>query len=231
MAGRSIFDIKFDIKPLSEFSESLSRLTPEEIGRAYVDAINETVESAYDLGRARMLRGINLTDDYVQRKMKVDHATEKRPSAKITAFGSGKFTTALSHYGARQEDTDVTWSNQRIASLGIPFGKWPGWTKRTGNSALGIEANRKAAGRSVEVVKGQRKTIKNAFGIRGKTDSNGTPIVFRRKANSRTIEALTGPSVYQLFRLAATSIEGQVADDLETSVANAAEQRLREILR
>jgi len=229
MAGRSIFEIKFELQPLTEFADRLARLTPAELGRTYVQAINETVDSTYDLARARMLRGINLTDDYVQRKMKVEHATEKKTSASIVAFGSGKFTTALSHYGAMQSDKAVTWDNARIAAF-TEFGPWPGWTKRVGNPALGINPDRKADGISVEVVKGQRKNIKGAFGIRGKTDSNGTPIVFRRKGNSRTVEALTGPSVYQLFKIAAKGIQGQVSTDLETAVINAAEQRLREIL-
>lgn len=216
MARRSAFSIKFDIDPLSSLAGQLEKLTPEKFGEAIVEAVNDTVDRAYDLGRQRMLGGINLTDEYLKRKMLVERATEQRPVAKITAFGGNDFLTNLSHYGAMQEKQDVVGngSNRRLK----------------GNAAFGIPVGQKAAGRSVEVVKGQRKNIKSAFGIPGRNDGSGTPIVFRRIEGTRTVEALLGPSVYQLFRIAAKGIEGSVGDDLEQAVIDAAERRLQEAL-
>jgi hypothetical protein len=226
MVRRSAFDIKIDTGPLTALAERLGRLTPEQVGSSMVEAINETVDSAYELGRERMLAGINLTDEYIQRKMQVEHATEGKPSAAIVAFGGRGFLTGLSHYGAIQETKAVNWSNARIQAIGFPFGPWPGWTKRTGNAALGIAADTKASGRSVEVIKGRRKKIGPAFAIPGKKDTDGNQVVFRREG--RAIRALTGPSVYQLFRIAAGQIETEVADSLEQAVIDAAELRLRE---
>ena len=229
MAGRSAFSIKFDVNQVIALADRLDGLTPAALGEAVVEAINETVDSAYELGRARILNGINLTDEYVQRKMQVQHATDKKPTASITAFGGRGFTTGLSHYGALQLDRDVNWSNARIIAAGNKFGPWPGWTKRTGNAALGIQVDRKAAGRSVEVVKGRRKAIRPAFAIPGKKDADGNQVVFRRDGD--TVRALSGPSVYQLFRVAAVSIEGQVGDELEQTIIEVAERRLQEAMR
>lgn len=229
MARQNSFSLKIDIDPLTQLGDRLADLTPAELGRFVVDAINETTDNAYDLGRKRMLRGINLTDDYVQRKMKVDHATAKKPTATITAFGGRGFLTGLSHYGAMQETKAVNWTNARILERQKRFGPWPGWTKRTGSAALGIAVDTKAAGRSVEVVKGRRKKIGPAFSIPGKKDADGNLVVFRRDSSGKT-QALSGPSVYQLFRVAAGDIQGEVTDNLEQAVIDVAERRLREEL-
>lgn len=227
MARRSVFDIKIDVDAVQDAATRLDGLSAEEIGRRNVAALNETVDSAYDLSRKTILRGINLTDDYVQRRMRVEHATPQKPVAEIVAFGGRPYLTNLSHYGAMQLVERVNWSNERIRSMGKKFSKWPGWTQRTGVSALGIAPDTKAAGRSVEVVKGSRKRIGPAFGIPGRVDSDGNPIVFRRRPDDK-IEALTGPSVYQLFRVAAAAIEDQVADDLEQAVLTSATRTFQE---
>lgn len=226
--ARAGFSIKIDVDQLAALANRLGTITPEKLGEFVTVALNQTADSAYELGRKRMLNGINLTDEYVKRKMKVEHATSKKPIASITAFGSRGFLTNLSHYGAMQTSKRVRWTNQAIVSSGIEFGPWPGWTRRTGNERLGIPVDYKAAGVQVQVVKGRAKTIKSAFGIPGKKDAEGNQVVFRREGDS--VKALSGPSVYQLFRTAAGQIEGQVAADLEQAVINAAETRLREIL-
>lgn len=231
MSGRSAFSIKIDTEQLLRFAERLALSTPEQLGHSIVSVLNQTTDNAYELGRKRILNGINLDDVYVKRKMKVEHATEKKPEASIVAFGGKGFITSLSHYGAMQETRRVNWTNARILAAGKRFGPWPGWTKRTGNEGIGIAPDTKAAGRSVEVVRGRRKVIGPTFSIKGKKDAEGNLVVFRRKAGSQSIEALTGPSVYQLFRVAATAIEGQVADDLEQAIIAAAERQLRENLR
>lgn len=230
MTRRSTFSITIDVDPLTQLADRLANLTPEQMNRLIVDAINDQIDSAYDLSLRTIQRGINLTDEYVQRKMQVEHATDRKPSASIVAFGGRGNITSLSHYGAMQLTESVNWSNARIEAAGKKFGPWPGWTRRTGNSALGIAVDTKAAGRSVEVVKGSRKKIGPAFAIPGKTDADGNPVVFRRKKGSDSIEALTGPSVYQLFRTAAEQIEDQVADDLEQAVIDMAERKLQEAL-
>ena len=229
MAGRSTFSVKFDTSALVQLGENLADITPKELGARLVETTNQQIESAYDLSRKRMLSGINLTDQYVQRKMAVTQATANKPTAEIVAYGGKDYLTSLSHYGAVQLAKDVNWSNEKIASMGKKFGQWPGWVRRSGNAPLGIPVNKKAAGRSVEVVKGSRKKIGPAFASPGKTDKDGNLIVFRRNAGDK-VEALSGPSVYQLFRVAATALEEQIAEDYQAAITDAAERELKKVL-
>ena len=227
MAGRGGFSVKVDLSKIEALTKSLSDLTPEGLGALTVSAINTAAESAYDLSRKTMLRTINLTDAYVQDKMQLEPATAKTPTATITALGGKRADmTSLSHYGAMQESKSVNWSNARIQAMGKKFGKWSGWTRRTGFAALDIAADRKADGKSVEVTRGSRKRMGSQFSLAGKKDREGNLLIFRRD-NAGKIQALMGPSVYQLFRAAATDIEGQVADDLEATLIEMADKALQ----
>lgn len=225
-----LFAFKLDVNDVEDLADDLDRLTPEELAAATVKALNDSIDSAYVLSRNAMLKSINLSDAYVQRKMEVEHATPSKPVATLTAFGGSAFTTSLSHYGALQLTTNVRWSNERILALGHKFEKWPGWTRRTGSAALGIPVNEKAAGKSVEVSRGRRKKMGPTFSIPGKKDNEGNPIIFRRNSADK-LEALSGPSVYQLFSSAIPLVYETVADDLEQAVAEAAQQYIQKELR
>jgi hypothetical protein len=229
MARLNVFRIDFDTRGLDGLAKKLDGLDPESIGRLMVDAINETADTAYDLGRRAILQGINLTDAYVQRKMEVRYATAKNPEASIVAFGGNKFTTALSHYGAMQLTAKDNWTNDRIRAAGHQFSAWPGWTRRTGNAALGIAVDRKAAGKTVEVIKGVRKKLGPIFSIPGKTDNDGDLLLFRRTPEDK-VQSLQGPSVYQLFRVAIPQIYDEVEEDLASSVLDAAEREFTKAL-
>lgn len=217
--------IKIDISQIDALAGKIGALGPAEMAKGLVKALNETVDSAYALGRKTMLAGINLTDDYVQRRMEVERATEKNPVASIVAPGGKGFQTPLSHYGAMLRDTEVNWTNATILERFGKFSRWPGWTERKGDPARGIEPDMKAYGVEVEVVKGKRKRIHGAVVIPGKKDSEGNPLVFRRLPGSRKkVENLQGPAVYQLFRKAIPLIEGEVGEDLERAVIAEAER-------
>lgn len=231
MASLNAFSVKIDVEQLDKLSDKIGSLTPERVSALVVTAINTTADSAYDLARKTILGGINLTDEYVQRKMAVEHATEGKPEASIVAFGGKGFTTSLSHYGAMQAVAPVNWSNARITAAGHKFAQWPGWTRRTGNDKLGIAADTKASGRSVEVISGSRKKLGRAFAIAGKTDTDGNNLVFQRIPGSKkSVRVLSGPSVYQLFRVAAGKIEDQVYGDLSSAVIDLAERQLEKEL-
>lgn len=223
------FRVSIDTQQLEALGERLGALTPQQLAASLVGAINATTDRAYELGRSRMLAGINLTDEYIQRKMRVEHATESNPVATIVASGASKDMTSLSHYGAMQETKAVNWSNERIRAAGHAFGAWPGWTRRTGAPGVGIEVGQKAAGKTVEVTRGKRKRLGSQFSIPGKKDNDGNLLIFRRTEAGK-LQSLTGPSVYQLFRVAAGLIEEEVGDDLQSSIAAAAEFALTKVL-
>ena len=231
MARANVFSIKIDVSELDDFADRLAGLTPEKVGALLVDAINETADSAYELSRKAILSGINLTDAYVQSHMSVEHATANKPEAYIVAFGGRGHTTGLSHYGAIQEVKKVTWSNERIESLGHKFSaKWPGWIRRKGDEARGIDEGDKTAGVSVHVTTSRKKLqTGKAIIMPGVVDREGNELVFKRTGGSgrkdSKLKALQGPSVYQLFRVAGEKIEDQVYGDLERAVVDSAERQ------
>ena len=205
----SAFSVKVDTGKIEALAQSLGQFTPEQLGALTVQAINEAAESAYMLSRKHMLRTINLTDAYVQEKMKLEPATTQSPTATITAFGGKKDMTGLSHYGAMQETQGV-----------LHLRRSRGDTKR------GIPAGEKADGMSVEVTRGSRKFVERGFTMPGKRDREGNLLLFTRDKAGK-IKARTGPSVYQLVRAAATAIGEQVTDDLEATLIEMADKALQ----
>lgn len=212
MARQNAFSVSIDVDQVGALADKLGRLTPDRVGALLVGAINATVDTAYDMSRKAILNGINLTDDYVQARMTVEHASENKPVARIVAFGGKGYTASLSHYGAMQETQPV---------------QNPSRSK--GDPARGIASGQKAAGLSVEVTRGSRKPVAHGFTMPGKRDREGNLLVFTRDGAGK-IKSRVGPSVYQLFRVAGAKIEGQVADDLQSAVVDAAEAQLLKAL-
>lgn len=231
------FSIKIDTSGLDNFTKALSRISPESIGEAMVDTVNEAADRTFLLARETMLSGINMTDAYIVRKMERKKATKASPSAEIIAPATRKkgrtnpFTN-LSHYDAQQLTKPVNWTNERIAAERGPkaFGKWRKWTPRDGDAKRGIDAGEKAHKLSVEVIRGARKNVAKTFTLPGLRDNDGNPLVFQRKDGGR-IDALLGPSVFQLFRVAAGKIEDTVSEDLRDAVIRTAERELEKVLK
>lgn len=225
------FSIKVDASAVNKLASDLSKIDGADLGSAVRDAINETTESAYKLSRQTILRGINLTENYVERRMETRPATKNKTSSEIVALGGRKFMTNLSHYGAMGNETNpVRWSNERILrERAKKFSPWPGWARRDGSEARGIPAGRKAYTMSAEVVKGARKSIGKKFILsKNIKDSEGNPLVFKREGSR--IDALYGPSVYQLFRSTIPLVIEGVGDELERNVLNFAEREFRKII-
>lgn len=124
----------------------------------------------------------------------------------------------LQNFGVIQQTVAVRWSNERIQSMGLEFGTWPGWTKRTGDSYAGrnIAPDFKAAGVSVQIFRGRAPTrFKHGFlmGIRSGKQSGGSGVgVFSGKGSP---EHHYGPSPYQTFRYYINSKAAEIADDLQ----------------
>lgn len=211
--SRNAFRIEFDVSSLDNLSDKLARLTPAAVGALMVDSINETADTAYALSRKAILNGINLTDDYVQKHMTVEHATASNPQASIIAHGDRENLTAVSHYGAMQLSQPVKHRDRSI-----------------GDAGRGIPSGSKTAGVSIEVVKGARKPFKSSrvFIAPNILDTEKNQFVFKRiggktRSGKDKLKRLMGPSVYQLFRVAGAKIEEQVYGDLERAVIDAAE--------
>ena len=211
------YTLKIDAAQVVKLGERLAQVSGEEIGRASVTALNEVVDRTYELARDKMIAGINLTDDYLRRRMTLQHATPGKPVASITASGARNATTVLGRYDAKP----VIVANNK----GRP-GK--------GNKALGIPPGQKQAGVTVEVTRGN---VSDGFVPRGfllplnrGTEAGGNGMgVFARTKDGK-LRHRYGPSVYQLFAYQVERIVNDVTDDLEDTLAEQVDLALQKAI-
>ena len=211
------YALKIDASQVVKLGERLAQASGEEIGRASVTALNEVVDRTYELARDKMIAGINLTDDYLRRRMTLQHATPGKPVASITASGARNATTVLGRYDAKP----VIVANNK----GRP-GK--------GNKALGIPPGQKQAGVTVEVTRGKTS---DSFVPRGfllplnrGTEAGGNGMgVFARSRDGK-LRHRYGPSVYQLFAYQVERIVNDVTDDLEDTLAEQVDLALQKAI-
>lgn len=211
------YALKIDAAQVVKLGERLAQVSGEEIGRASVTALNEVVDRTYELARDKMIAGINLTDDYLRRRMTLQHATPGKPVASITANGARNATTVLGRYDAKP----VIVANNK----GRP-GK--------GNKALGIPPGQKQAGVTVEVTRGN---VSDGFVPRGfllplnrGTEAGGNGMgVFARTKDGK-LRHRYGPSVYQLFAYQVERIVNDVTDDLEDTLAEQVDLALQKAI-
>ena len=211
------YALKIDAAQVVKLGERLAQASGEEIGRASVTALNEVVDRTYELARDKMIAGINLTDDYLRRRMTLQHATPGKPVASITASGARNATTVLGRYDAKP----VIVANNKGRS-----GK--------GNKALGIPPGQKQAGVTVEVTRGN---VSDGFVPRGfllplnrGTEAGGNGMgVFARTKDGK-LRHRYGPSVYQLFAYQVERIVNDVTDDLEDTLAEQVDLALQKAI-
>lgn len=216
-------------REVERLAVTLGQLPAILAGRVIVTSLNSVAERTYDLSRRRITAGINLTDDYLRRRMEVTPATTTKPEASITSPGGKGAQTQLSHYNATQEVQPVNWTNAKILGMRKQFGPWPGWTQRIGRPSIGIQPDKKNAGRGAEVNRGSRKSLRSAFALPGKKDTEGNYLIFSRDKYGR-INSLLGPSVYQLFRYQIPLIEDEVAADLEQELLDNVQVEIQKAL-
>lgn len=250
--------VQIDVDQIEALSKRLSRIDSETLGRVSLRAVNAVAHRGYDQSLRLMLSGVNLTESYVKERTDVEEATDPRkPVAKIIAFrpgGQRKPNTKpvnLRQYQPRLTLTNNNWSNSGVAAdsgrLVFKTGakttfyenpRKPGallpFKKRKGNAALNIPVGQKAVSISVEVIAGQRKTLKavNGFDAFIQRMRNGELLVMRRidknggsKKKGR-IESLHSLSVAQLFNFAKAKVIPLIAADLEASVTAALAEEL-----
>lgn len=202
--ARRDFSINIDVTALAGFADRLGTLSVEQIADGGVQALNDVVDATYDVARERMNAGINLSDDYLRRKMRVDHATRGKPEASITAFGSSE--------GRKQNNTVLGRFDPKVVTVAASESK--SWAGRI----PGVAKGSKQAGVTIEVVRGSRSSrfVPRGFLLplkRGKeAGGNGFGVFARRKNGD--IKHRYGPSVYQLFAFQAVRIEDEVGEAL-----------------
>jgi hypothetical protein len=237
-------DISIETTQLERLADRLDRLDIRSIGETNVRAVNAVAKRGFDESVRRMTSRVNLTEQYVRDRMTVEPANDPRkPEATIIAFRAGgrkpgMRATNLRQYGVVQltVPTRFTNDNPKIVKRAMganprkPGGFLP-WKKRVGDPQAGIPLGQKAAGLSVEVVRGDRKIITIAFMRRM---PNGETLVMARKKGERgagkgkgKIEALHSLSVWQLFRSTIPEVVPLILNDLEETVAEELDTTIR----
>ena len=92
--------IKIGIDQITAMADQVGQLDAQVFSKAAQDALNETADRTYDLASDRITTGINLSDDYLRRRMTVEHASGSKLEASITATGSRAMMTRLATYDA-----------------------------------------------------------------------------------------------------------------------------------
>ena len=191
-----VYALKFDSDKLARTATNLGNLSGEDIGKVVVNGLNTALDEIYDLARKPMNAGINLSDDYLRRKMYLTRATPTTPVASITAPGDRDHQTPLSRYGAKFNLVPVT-TKAKSRSKGL----------------LPIPQGMKQRAVSVEVRQGGDLTLLYAFMLPLKRglESGGNGLgVFARSRDGK-MHHRYGPAVYQLFRYQLQN--GKVIDD------------------
>lgn len=218
--------IEVDVSRLERLAHQLDGIDAAAFGEGALRIVNAVADDTYELARPRMIKTINLTDEYVRARMRVEHATSaNNVTASIIASGASADMTKLAAYDGRQTTQAVNWSNERIQQAGHKFGKWPGWTRRTGSRVRGIAVNQKALAATVEVTRGSVKPVTNGF-FMPLRNGNGLGLFTREGKGQKNYKHRYGPSVYQLFRRTADLMLDEVGADLEERIAAEAEQIL-----
>ncbi len=233
------FEVKINATQVAGLAARLAEITPEALGRATVAGLNEATEQAYTDARVKMIAGINLTDEYLRDRMTLTPAKDAASAIPIASVRASGALTNLISYKPRQNSVVVRFPNSVVAPLIKKLGPNPRkagsllpWKLRVGDKARGIAVDRKQAGLTVEVARGAPKPISYAFIIRG---SGGRLFVGARKAGDHKgkgkVHALTGPSVYQLFRHALDPkfLQG-VQDNLSNSVIHGIDAEIKKAL-
>lgn len=208
--------LRINMAQVEALTGKIGKLEPAELGSNLVSAINEVADRAYDFARKRMTDSVNLTDDYVRRKMVVQAATAQRPEARITASGASSDMTPLSRYDAKMILAPRKSPKARPTTGGLRL--------PSGMRQRGVEVQVAKASGGATLLYGFMQPLR--AGIEAGRNDLG---VFTR-SKSGVKRHRYGPAVYQLFRTQMPNITDDVGEDLQRTVGDAAEANLREIL-
>lgn len=218
----SAFNVKIDVLELEGAASRLERLDAAAINRAATRAVRSVSEVAFVDAKKRVNKTLNLSDAWVDQRMKLQAVTQNgnRASATISAVRARE--TSLRNFDPVQMVTPVRFTNADIASrIGTPGmnPRKPGtrllWKERIGDTSRGIAVDQKANGINVQVTRGAPKRIASAFSLRLR--GSGINGIVRRDAAGR-IKVLYGPAVYQSFRNALPVLNDEVETNLRSRV-------------
>lgn len=217
-AGKRSFNIEFDVGALLNMGARLGEIDAQSLSAETVEALNAVTENIYDVGRSRMIRNINLTDEYLKRKMELKTATPADPKASITAVGR---PTVLGRFDSKPVVADAVSPRHKLK----------------GNAALGIPVGKKQAGVSLRV---KRSEVNVDFVPRGfllplragnVDGGNGFGVFARGRGYRAKAKHRTGPSPYQLFKVQIPKLIDEAGDAFEIEVVDRVNQLIDKALK
>lgn len=203
MAGRRT-TVSISIDQILEMAGAVGRIDAQVFGTVAQTALNETVDRTYELASDRMIAGINLSDDYLRRRMTTEHASGKGLEASITAPGDRANMTRLATYDAAMVivPRKTTRASRSRGILPLNGGR------QKGVSVTVTRGSPKIGGSMFMLPLRAGAVLSDKFGV------------FVRDNGSRKLKHLYGPAVYQLLNFQAPRIAGAVGDDLQRTVLN-----------
>lgn len=223
--------IEFDVSQVEGLLDDLVRLDDVTIAEMRRDAVNLVALTVNRKSVDQTQKELNLTRDYIESRIARTDATGNSAKARLVSEQRG---ATLQRYGATEISKPVTWSNARIQSLGKKFGKWPGWTRRTGDESRGIPADYKLDGVMVQVKRGGGdQHIERGFmlPLKAGKEAGGNGFGVFARSKDGTIKHRYGPSVYQTFRRYINENETAIADSLRDEFTGKVESKLREVFK
>lgn len=208
-------EITIDAAAITALSARFEQLDAAAFGELAVASVNDTADAVYELVVPRMTGVINLSPDYVRDRMEVQHATSAdNARATIVASYRKNYMTSLARYQPRQV----------VVATRSGKGK--------GDASRGIAAGMKAAGVSVEVTRGARKMVDSGRSFLIKLNNgNGFGVATRHGAGRDNYRVRHGPSVYQLFKVAAEVVVPEATDMLEAELLGRVDKLMDEVFR
>lgn len=210
---RNAFRVTFDFDAADQLASRLERASERALLRlSAVDVVNEVATRFDRAARRGMNEGINLSDDYIARRMQFIRAAGV-PRAEIVArgFRSGG-GTVMSNFPYRQLTTPAP--------------------RAKGDPKRGIPAGAKRAGIEVEIARGSPESVEHWFTMtlrRGTAAGDKVGVFYRNKAGD--VEHKYGPAPYSLFRFQIERRADDLADDLRTTTTRTIGDALERALR
>lgn len=199
------FNVKIDFDGADRLAGKIDALASRALLRlSAADAVNEVATRFDKQAKQGMNAGLNLSDDYVASRMRVERASPAGVGpvrAEVVTRGD---LTILSHYPHVQ------------LTQAAPRAK--------GDPKRGIPPGRKQAGIAAEIRKGGAVAVDKWFTmtLRG----SGKVGVFFRPAGRKPVHKY-GPSPYSLFRHQIEVGQDALADDLQRTAAEHAADAIR----
>lgn len=189
--------VNINVAEIDGLESRLRRLTGEAFGAAAATVVNDVITRFDAAARKGMNEGINLSDAYVKSKTDL----------------------ALARPGANPEASLVTRGDLTILGHYDPLVLHRSAPRARGDASRGVPAGAAAAGVSVEVRRGARKTMGSAFTMRlrqGTKDGDKVGVFIREGDKKRHVY---GVAPYSLFRYQVNKRSDDLEADLETSAA------------